>query len=285
MNTNEIFKSKGFRQLQGMMRKVDEGLALHCSRTANLAQKIAGEMGFFEEEQKTLFAAAQVFEVGKVFVPEKILNIHGSLDETQKAIVDTHSYIGYQAAKFVDMPRGMCEIILYHHGEVDRFIDYEEPSPTILKLAGILRVADAYDAMTHDRPYHQKLAQSIAISNLRRDDRFDNGIVDILEKVIKTDSEVKDLSVAKIQLYDPMYENSDVLKGAIVNMSSNLVITGIMIHDNPEEGIVVKFPHQKEFDEDGNVVYNEFFYGFSEDLIKDVKNKVLAEYFDLGNRG
>ena len=263
------------------MRKVDEGLALHCSRTANLAQKIAGEMGFFEEEQKTLFAAAQVFEIGKVFIPEKFLESHDKLSDEERSVVDAHTFIGYRAAMFAGMPQGMCEIILLHHDTADRYVDDIQPSPTILKLAAILRVADAFDAMTHDRPYHAGYPESIAISNLRREDKFDSEVVDVLEKVLKKDSEKKITQIAKIQLYDPLYEDGDVIKSAIVNMESNLVITGIMIHDNPEEGIVVKFPHQKEYNEDGTEESREFFYGLPEEVVTEIKNRVLDEFFDL----
>ncbi len=163
----------------------------HCDRVAMISYDIGNELGLNSERLKALRIAALLHDVGKVGIPESILNKEGKLTEKEYAIVKEHPKTGYNIVKDVPYLEDEALIILHHHEQPDG-IGY----PSGLKSdeldiePKIIRVVDAYDAMTSVRVYRKNpLSHEEAIKELLkfRGTQFESVVVDALIKVTSAD--------------------------------------------------------------------------------------------------
>ncbi len=134
-----------------MIRKKDPELWDHCCRTANMCRCIGGLLKLGKAD--SLYLAASIHDVGKLFVDPKILYKPGPLTEEERKIIDLHSVQGYIFLQSLGYPKDVCEIVMLHHGyHKNRYgIPYKKDNCI---YADILRACDIFDAVTHDRPYH-----------------------------------------------------------------------------------------------------------------------------------
>ncbi len=147
----------------------DPYTAGHSRRVAAYSRLLALDMGLSEYEVGQIEHAALLHDIGKVGVPDAVLFKNGPLDEEERLVIRAHPVIG--ATLIADMPT-MCDIypcILHHHerfdgrGYPDGLVGEEIPLG-----ARIIAVADAFDAMTTDRPYRRGLGADAAIGELQR---------------------------------------------------------------------------------------------------------------------
>jgi diguanylate cyclase (GGDEF)-like protein/putative nucleotidyltransferase with HDIG domain len=154
----------------------------HSKKVSRYAMEMAKAMGFDEEEMKRIKAAALLHDIGKIGIPDMILQKSGilSVDERQK--VQAHPNLGVAIIQHVDILRGCLAGIQYHHEQYNG-----EGYPSGLKGsnipvdARILAVADAFDAMTSPRQYRKMLSYEEAIEELKKcaGIQFDPEIVEI----------------------------------------------------------------------------------------------------------
>jgi HD-GYP domain-containing protein (c-di-GMP phosphodiesterase class II) len=120
---------------------------------------------FFEE----LHIASMLHDIGKIGVPESILNKNGPLTEEERKKINEHSLIG---AMILGPIKNLDEVILgvKHHHERHDGKGYPEglEGETIPYIARIISVADSFDAMTTDRPYRKAFTRDYAILELER---------------------------------------------------------------------------------------------------------------------
>jgi len=136
---------------------------------ASIAVRMANQLDLPEAEVERLRVASLLHDVGKVAVPEEILEKPSALTSAEWRTVVQHPRIGQvileQAAAFKDS----IPIILHHH---ERYSGHGYPfglrANDIPLGARIVAIADAYDAMTHDRPYKNAVSHDMAIKELRR---------------------------------------------------------------------------------------------------------------------
>ncbi len=131
----------------------DQDLWGHCSRTAELCERITSGMLSLEERDK-LYFAAQVHDIGKIYIPSRILTKPGRLTEEERHTVDLHSMWGYIFLRKEGVPEDICQLVLLHHGYKKEKFGLPFDSPCF--MADILRACDIYDAITSNRPYHKK---------------------------------------------------------------------------------------------------------------------------------
>lgn len=139
---------------------------------------------FFEN----LHIASLLHDIGKIGVPESILNKNGSLTEDERKKINEHSMIG---ATILEPIHDLREVILgvkYHHERYDgRGYPEGLKGDQIPLIAAVIAVADSYDAMTTDRPYRKALTKEQAIAELERcsGTQFDPAIAILAARLLK----------------------------------------------------------------------------------------------------
>ena len=159
----------------------------HCERVATYALMLADGMDLSDVMKKNIKYGSWLHDCGKIGVPEIILNKPSELDDEQFATMKKHSRWGADVAKTAQLPEPVVNIALYHH---ERFNG--EGYPLGLKginiplEARVVAIADAFDAMTSDRPYRKKLSkeEAIAVITKSKSSSFDPALVDIFVSVI-----------------------------------------------------------------------------------------------------
>ncbi|HEX3031854.1 MAG TPA: HD domain-containing phosphohydrolase, partial [Bacillota bacterium] len=140
----------------------------HARRSVEMAQKIGRKMGLSEVEIDELSLLATLHDIGKIAISDNILLKPGQLTAQEWIEMKKHSEIGYRIAKSSNELAQIAEYILAHHERWDgqgypRGLRGEE----IPKLARIIAVIDAYDVMTHERPYKQFMSEREAVEELK----------------------------------------------------------------------------------------------------------------------
>ncbi len=160
----------------------------HVQRVAKLASRVGRRMGVDGSRLEILRYAAILHDIGKIGVPELVLNKRGPLTPEERKIMESHVTIGVDILETVDLLRPAIPFIRYHQERWDGRTDVEYPGyfglqgEEIPLEARIIAVVDAFDAMTNDRPYRSALAVTEAAAELRRESghQFDPAVVDVL---------------------------------------------------------------------------------------------------------
>lgn len=162
----------------------------HSERVAQLAQRLAREMGFSEERVIVTHIAAHLHDLGKIGVPERILNKPGRLTNEEFRIIQQHSVQGYEILKRVTSFQFVAQIVKHHHERYDG-AGYPDglAGEKIPLESRIIGVADAFDAMTSVRSYRARLGIEEAIQELinHKGEQFDPKIVDQMKKIYRDD--------------------------------------------------------------------------------------------------
>jgi putative nucleotidyltransferase with HDIG domain len=170
----------------------DRYTAGHSAAVAVYAQDIAARMDLSEEEQSLAHLCGLVHDIGKIGLPAGLLEKPGSLTLEERRHMQQHSEIGEQILRNVDDYSEIARIVRHHHERVDG-----EGYPDRLRgdeiplLARIICVADAYDAMTSDRPYRDALPSRVARLRLAQavETQFDTSVVAAFEAVLAVQDE------------------------------------------------------------------------------------------------
>jgi len=155
--------------LADIIDRRDPYTAKHSHRVAKLAEATAWAMELSAKEIEEIALAGRVHDIGKVAISDYILLKNGSLSPEEYEAVKTHPRIGFEILSNLYLYKKCAHYVLYHH---ERFDGTGYPvglkGEAIPLGARILAVADAYDAMTTDRPYRQGLTKQQALEELRR---------------------------------------------------------------------------------------------------------------------
>lgn len=158
--------------------------AEHSLGVARLARFLAEHMGISEENCDKLELAGLLHDLGKLRVPDEILDKPGSLDAHERRIINTHSFETYQILRNI---KGFEEVALwaaYHHEEPGGLgYPFHVREEQLSQEARILRVADIFQAMVQNRPYRSGLTaeQTLAfLDDLAARGRLDTEIVSVV---------------------------------------------------------------------------------------------------------
>jgi diguanylate cyclase (GGDEF)-like protein/putative nucleotidyltransferase with HDIG domain len=155
-----------------LARAVDVRMAVPAEHSATVAQYavgIAQRLGWGGADLAYLRVAAMLHDVGKVSLPDEILRKPGPLDDLEYEEVKMHPVIGADFVKRVDGLSPIAVWVKHSHEHFDGTGYPDALSGDEIPLASrILLVADAFDAMTSDRPYRAAMANDEALAELRR---------------------------------------------------------------------------------------------------------------------
>lgn len=160
----------------------------HSDRVAAYALEVAKELGLTDEETQIIKWAAEMHDIGKIGVPESLLNKPGALTDDELEEIRKHAMIGASIVEGIEFLRDVAHIIQYHHEWFDGSNGYPRKlrGKEIPLGARILMVCDSFDAMISDRPYRKGIALDEAVRRLKAGcgTQFDPTIVEALLKVL-----------------------------------------------------------------------------------------------------
>ena len=164
----------------------DSGSPTHSRRVGRFAELTARELGLPPEGVERVRLAGILHDVGRVGVPDELLRKRGPLDEQDWRWVRSHPEIGARMVATTDFDDVGRWILLHHVRPDGRGYPAGQSWDGVPLEARILAVADAYEAMTADRPYREALAADEAARELRREAgrQFDEQVVDALLRVV-----------------------------------------------------------------------------------------------------
>jgi diguanylate cyclase (GGDEF)-like protein len=158
----------------------------HCQTVSQLCGLIGAELGFEGDRLARVRLAGLLHDVGKIGVPDAILNKPAKLTDDEYEHMKRHSLLGYDIVQAADM-EVEAQWVRHHHerfdgaGYPDRLAGEEIPLES-----RIILVADAFEAMTSDRPYRKAPGQRFALDELRHNagTQFDPAVVVALTRVL-----------------------------------------------------------------------------------------------------
>jgi putative nucleotidyltransferase with HDIG domain len=170
----------------------DQYTAGHSAAVAIYARDIAARMGRPEREQELAHVCGLVHDIGKIGLPAGLLEKPGALTLDERRQMERHSEIGETILRNVDDYAEIAHLVRHHHERVDGN-GYPDNlvGDDIPLLARIVAVADAYNAMTSDRPYREAMPSRVARLRLAQavESQFDTAVVAAFEAILTAATE------------------------------------------------------------------------------------------------
>lgn len=166
----------------------DINTSQHSLRVSEYSVLIAKELGYNEDECENLKKAALLHDIGKIGIPDRILNKPDRLTDEEYALMKSHVEKGAQILKNFTLINHVEEGALYHHERYDGSgYMYGLKGEEIPLNARIIGIADAFDAMTANRVYRKKLDKDYVIREIKRGSgtQFDPKLVEIMLGLIE----------------------------------------------------------------------------------------------------
>jgi diguanylate cyclase (GGDEF)-like protein/putative nucleotidyltransferase with HDIG domain len=179
--------------LAAALEAKDSYTADHAESIAELAVEVGAQLGIDEAQRRVVRYGALFHDIGKIAIPDAILNKPGPLTEAEFAVVRTHPEVGEQILSSVPFLADVREIVRHDHerwdggGYPDGLAGEEIPLG-----ARIVLVVDAYHAMRSDRPYRRRRRPSAARAELlgHAGTQFDPNVVQALLTILEREPEI-----------------------------------------------------------------------------------------------
>ncbi len=160
----------------------------HSMRVAAYAELMAQRLGWSEEDVQNTYYVAMLHDVGKIGVPDAVLNKPFKLTELEFRLIQNHTIMGSEILKDFKMFPNVAVGAKYHHERYDGK-GYPEglKAESIPLVARIIALVDSYDAMTSNRVYRRRLSDEIVMQELEKGkgSQWDPDLVDIFIDLIK----------------------------------------------------------------------------------------------------
>jgi two-component system cell cycle response regulator len=183
----EIRRGTAHEPLLRTLAEREPELRAHVADVSSLAVRVGERLGLAPDELEELRLAGELHDVGKLAIPDVVLQKSGSLDPTEWGFIHSHTLIGQRILSAASALRPVGTIVRSTHenwdgtGYPDGLVGEEIPL-----AARIIAVCDAYSAMTSDRPYRSARTPAEAFAELRRcaGQQFDRQVVELVCAVI-----------------------------------------------------------------------------------------------------
>jgi HD-GYP domain-containing protein (c-di-GMP phosphodiesterase class II) len=186
---NRALFLSSIQMLAGAVDEKDPYTRGHSDRVTRYSVLIATEMGLTEEDIDKIRISAQLHDVGKIGIEDRILKKPGALTPEEFEIMKTHTTKGAAILRPVEALRDMLPGIELHHESLDgRGYPHGLKGEQIPLMPRIIMVADTFDAMTTNRPYQAAMDPEyvIRIINSLATTKFDPHVVAAMTKVFET---------------------------------------------------------------------------------------------------
>lgn len=176
---------KAIEALAESLEARDDFARGHCENLVRFATAIGQGLGLEAEDLEAIRQAGYLHDLGKIAVPEALLQKPDRLTVEERHLVQTHPEVGARLIGSVATMRSVVPIVRHHHehwngsGYPDGLRGEEIPL-----LARILAVAESFDGMTTAKAYRPAIPVSEALLEMRRSGHFDPAILDVFERVL-----------------------------------------------------------------------------------------------------
>ena len=177
---NRTLFLSSIQMLAGAVDEKDPYTKGHSDRVTRYSVLLATEMGLISEEIERIRISAQLHDVGKIGIEDRILKKPGALTPDEFEIMKTHTSKGGTILRPVEMLKEMIPGIELHHESLDgRGYPYGLKGDAIPLMARVITVADTFDAMTTNRPYQAAMDPEyvVRIINSLANAKFDARVV------------------------------------------------------------------------------------------------------------
>ena len=167
----------------------DRYTAGHSATVAVYARDIASRMGLDAEQQQLAYVCGLVHDIGKIGLPPGLLDKPSALTLEERRHMQLHSEIGEGILRKLDDYGDIANIVRHHHERIDgEGYPDQVRGEDIPLVSRIIAVADAYNAMTSDRPYRDAMPSRVARLRLAQavESQFDTAVVAAFEAILTT---------------------------------------------------------------------------------------------------
>lgn len=163
----------------------------HSVRVATYSKELAKRAGYSEKEQSEIYMMGLLHDVGKIGVPDAVINKPARLTDDEFELIKNHPVMGARILKNIKELPKLATGARWHHEKYDGTGYPDRLSGTdIPEEARIIAVADAYDAMTSHRSYRDVLPQGVVLEEIEKGKgtQFDPDFADIMIGMIREDA-------------------------------------------------------------------------------------------------
>lgn len=166
----------------------DDYTAFHSANVKHYSIQMGDFLQLSEQEKRNIFIASSLHDIGKVGIRDHVILKEGKLTDEEYEIIKQHPLIGGNILSKIKHFDEIAVIVKYHHERIDGK-GYPEglKASEIPFLSKIICIADAFDAMTTDRPYRKALSAEIAMAELQKysGTQFDEQLCEVFVHLVK----------------------------------------------------------------------------------------------------
>lgn len=230
----ELVTMNSIMSIAGTIDAKDKYTSGHSLRVAKCSVAIAERLGWTQDEVRNIEYVGLLHDIGKIGVPDAVLNKPARLTDEEFAIIRRHPVIGGEILKEIHTIPHVQEGALYHHERYDgKGYPYGRKGNEIPLCARIVCIADTYDAMSTDRVYRPKLSTEKIIEEFRRcsGTQFDPRLAELFVQMLEEGYHVEVNEPAKAENAVPeQILLGNVLReciGEAANVSMTDALTGL----------------------------------------------------------
>lgn len=217
----------------------------HSMRVAAYAETMAQRLGWSEEEVQNTYYVAMLHDVGKIGVPDAVLNKPFKLTDVEFRLIQGHTIMGAEILKDFKMFPNVDVGARYHHERYDGK-GYPEglKAESIPLIARIIALVDSYDAMTSNRVYRRRLTDEVVMQELEKGKgtQWDPDLVDIFMQLIKEGALEKQW-MKEDEMAAPIFDSEKIFGVSMGNQSvleaSTDYLTGVLSKRQGEHEIAM----------------------------------------------
>lgn len=266
----------------------------HSLRVAAYAELLAQRLGWSEEDVQNTYYVAMLHDVGKIGVPDAVLNKPFKLTDLEFRLIKNHTIMGAEILKDFKMFPNVDVGAKYHHERYDGK-GYPEglKAESIPLIARIIALVDSYDAMTSNRVYRRRLSDDIVMQELQdgKGSQWDPDLVDIFIELIK-EGALERQWMQESEMASPIFDSEKIFGTAIGNESvleaPTDYLTGVLSKRKGEHEIaaglraaggclmILDLDHFKQINQIHGHLAGDYALKMTADVLREVCSKELV---------